>query len=181
MSNLTLEIVEGPGAGLQVRLDRPVVIGRDEGADIVLQDGEASRSHARVSPATDGSAVVEDLDSANGTFLNHNEVQGPARLDPGDELLIGVTVIEARSAQQVSAEPSAVRAVPAGLITAPRQPAYVSADILQGEAHGPGEPERRGQPELEKFLDVKVRRQAQLAPLALLTLIALALILYFGT
>ena len=91
MADLTLEIVEGPGAGRQLVLERPSIIGRSPDADLPLEDGQASRRHAQVSPASDGSAVVEDLGSANGTFVNHNELVGPARLDPGDEVLIGVT------------------------------------------------------------------------------------------
>src|SRR5947208_12050959 len=102
-SQLTLEVVEGPGAGKQLSVEEPVVIGRAQDADLVLEDGEVSRHHARVSPASDGSAVVEDLGSANGTFINHDEVHGPARLDTGDELLVGVTVIEVRSRRQLAA------------------------------------------------------------------------------
>jgi hypothetical protein len=41
--------------------------------------------------------------------------------------------------------------------------------------------ESAGAQELEKYLDVRVRRRAQLAPLALLMLIALALTIYFAT
>ena len=176
---LTLEIVEGPNAGRRVVLEGPIVIGRAPDASLVLEDAEVSRHHARVSPATDGSAVVEDLGSANGTFVNQNELHGPARLDPGDELLVGVTVIELRIAAQVAAQPSAVRAVPAGLAAAARAPAYVDPEVINAEIK-PSDPTTSA-PELDKFLDVRVRRQAQLAPLALFVLVALALIIYFAT
>jgi pSer/pThr/pTyr-binding forkhead associated (FHA) protein len=176
---LLLEIVEGPGAGRQLALDRPVVIGRAAGTDLVLDDGEVSRYHARVSPATDGSAVVEDLGSVNGTFVNQGELHGPARLDPGDELLVGVTVIELRSHQQVTAQPSAIRAVPPGLAAAPQAPAYVDPEMISAELDRAAENPRN--PELEKYLDVRVSRRAQLAPLAVFVLVALALIIYFAT
>lgn len=179
MADLTLEIVEGPGAGKQVELGGPVVIGRAPDADLLVEDGQVSRHHARVSPASDGSAVVEDLGSANGTFVNHNELQGPARLDPSDELLVGVTLIELRSHAQVAAQPSVLRAVPPSLAQAPRTPDYVNPDVIEAEAGG--KRAAAGTPELEKYLDVRVRRRAQLAPLALLMLIALALIIYFAT
>ncbi len=179
MAELTLEIVEGPGAGRQLVLDRPSVIGRSPDADLTLEDGQASRRHAQVSPATDGSAVVEDLGSANGTFVNQNELVGPARLDPGDELLIGVTLIQVRSAQQVAAQPSALRAIPAGLAITPRQPDYVNPDVIAAEIGAAGTP--ASTPELDQYLDVRVRRRAQLAPLAFLMLIALALCIYFAT
>jgi pSer/pThr/pTyr-binding forkhead associated (FHA) protein len=177
--DLTLEIVEGPAAGLQLVLDRPVVIGRSPDVDLVLEDGEVSRRHARVAPAADGSAVVEDLGSANGTFVNHNEVHTPARLSPGDELLIGVTLIEVRSREAVIAQPSAVRVVPPGLAAAERPPAYVSAALVEAEL-SPGKPAASGAG-LDKYLDVRVRRRAQLAPLAVFVLVALVLIIYFGT
>lgn len=177
-NGLTLEIVEGPGAGKQLVLDRPVVIGRDPDTDLVLEDDEVSRRHARVTPASDGSATVEDLGSANGTFVNHNELYGPARLDPGDELLVGVTLIQVRSRQQVAAQPSAVIEIPPALRTAPRAPQYAQPEVVAAELQP--HTEKQGIPSLDKYLDVRVRRRAQLAPLALFVLIALALIVYFG-
>ena len=50
-----------------------------------------------------------------------------------------------------------------------------AVDAVVGESHGSGAAR-----ELEKYRDVRVRRRAQLAPLALLMLIALALIIYFA-
>lgn len=132
-----------------------------------------------MSPASDGSVTVEDLGSANGTFVNHNELHGTARLDPSDELLVGVTLMELRSGAQVAAQPTTVRAVPAALAQAPRTPSYVNPEVIASD-EGPSRPSA-GSRELEKFLDVRVRRRAQLAPLALLMLIALALIIYFAT
>ena len=80
--DLLLEIVEGPGAGRQIALRGPVVLGRDESADVVLEDGQISRRHARVTPSGAG-IVVEDLESTNGTFVNHDEVHAPVELAPG--------------------------------------------------------------------------------------------------
>jgi hypothetical protein len=175
---LTLEIVEGPGAGRQLPLERPIVIGRGADVELTLEDGQVSRHHAKVSPAADGSAVVEDLGSANGTFVNHNELHGVARLDPGDELLVGVTVLELRSGAQVAAQPSAIRPVPPGLAAAPRKPDYVNPDVIKAES-GPAAPSGEAE-DLLKYLDVRTRRRAQLAPVALFVLVALALIIYFA-
>jgi predicted component of type VI protein secretion system len=179
MSDLTLEIVEGPGAGRQVRLDRPTVVGRAPDADLVLEDGQASRHHARITPASGGSTFVEDLGSANGTFVNQNELVGPSRLDPGDELLIGVTLMEVRASAAVASQPSAVRAIPAGLAIAPRTPDYVNPAVIAAETGGAGS--GGGTPELDQFRDVRVRRRAQLAPLFFALLIAVALVAYFLT
>jgi pSer/pThr/pTyr-binding forkhead associated (FHA) protein len=175
MAPLTLEIVEGPGAGQQLVVDRPTVIGRSADADFTLPDTQTSRRHARVSPGGDGSLVVEDLDSANGTFVNQNEVHGPARLDPGDELLIGVTLLEVRTGAQVVSQPSAVRVVPPGLAVPPSEPVYVNPAVVAEPVQQPLSPE------LERYRDVRVRARAQLAPLAFLVLIAVVLAIYFAT
>ncbi len=196
MSELSLEIVEGPGAGRQVPLGEPLVIGRSQEAQLVLADNQVSRRHARVSPrGTD--AVVEDLGSSNGTWLNGNEVHMPAALAPGDELLVGVTVLQLRSLAQIAAQPSAVRPVPAAIAAepaappqagppltpppgaagaqpAPGTPAFSAAPLAQpGAPQGPGE-------ELARLFDARTRRRAQLAPLAIFVLVALALLVYLA-
>jgi pSer/pThr/pTyr-binding forkhead associated (FHA) protein len=174
--DLLLEIVEGPDAGRQIELRGPVVLGRDHSADVVLEDGQISRRHARVTPSASGGIVVEDLESTNGTFVNHDEVHSPVQLAPGDELLVGVTVLQVRSPEQVRAQASAVRAVPPGLATPERRPAYVDA--------GPGQVERAGQgagiPELDRLVDARVKSKATLAPLAIFVLAALVVVIYLG-
>jgi pSer/pThr/pTyr-binding forkhead associated (FHA) protein len=175
---LTLEVVEGPSAGKQVKLASPIVIGRAEDADLVLEDGEVSRHHARLTPLGDGTVQIEDLGSANGTFINHNELMGPAQVDAGDELLLGVTVLQVRSPNDIAARASAVIQIPPALAAAPRPPAYVNPEVLAAET-GP-KATGDGISELERYLDVRVRRRAQLAPLALFMLVMLALIVYFA-
>ena len=119
---LMLEIVEGPGAGTQFDVSRPLVIGRDDTADLVIEDSQASRRHARIEPTANG-AIVEDLQSTNGTFVNDNELHGRVEMGPDDELLIGVTVMQVRTPQAVQRQPSAVRAVPA-FATPESRPAF---------------------------------------------------------
>jgi pSer/pThr/pTyr-binding forkhead associated (FHA) protein len=179
---LTLEIIEGPGAGKQLTLNGPAVIGRAEDCDLVLEDGEASRHHARITPQPDGSATIEDLDSANGTFINHNELIGPARADPGDELLMGVTVIQVRSLQDFSRRGSGVIQVPPALATAERTPTYVNPEVVRADAVAAAEPAAApaGHPTVDKYLDVRVRRRAQLAPLALLLLVLIVVMVYLA-
>jgi pSer/pThr/pTyr-binding forkhead associated (FHA) protein len=175
---LHLEIVEGPGAGQQFVLDKPLVIGRASDADVPLEDGEVSRKHARITPTDDG-ATVEDLGSVNGTFVNQNELVGPAQLGPGDDLLLGVTVMQVRTAQEVDRGFSGVIQLPAGLATAERTPTYVNPEVARVD-ETPAAAGEEGIPQLERYLDVRVRRRAQLAPLALFVLVMIALILYFA-
>jgi pSer/pThr/pTyr-binding forkhead associated (FHA) protein len=176
---INLEVIEGPDAGKQIAVDRAVVIGRAPDSDLVLEDGEVSERHARVTPSPDGSATVEDLESANGTFVNQNELEGPARLDPGDELLIGVSLLQLRTVADLRARGSGVIQLPPSMAMAPREPTYVNPEVRRYEP-APEVSEPGSFPTVEKYLDVKVRKRAQLAPLALFTLIAIALILYFS-
>lgn len=180
---INLEVIEGPDAGKQIAVDRPIVIGRDPGSDLVLEDAEVSSQHARVTPSPDGTATVEDLESTNGTFVNQNELEGQARLDPGDHLLVGISVLEMRTRQDIASRASAVIQIPPAMAMAPREPTYVNPDVRQTTLAPPPPPASAGDvahPTVDKYLDVKVRRRAQLAPLALFTLVAIALILYFS-
>lgn len=179
VGELNIEIVEGPGAGREIIVDRPLVIGRADDADVVLEDGEVSRHHARITPVGDGGATVEDLGSSNGTFINQNELVGPAHLGPGDDLLLGVTVLRMRTDEEIRSGLSGVIQVPQGLAIAPRAPTYVNPEVARAdELHE--DTEAAGISQLERYLDVRVRRRAQLAPLAVTMLIAIALILYFS-
>lgn len=47
----------------------PIVIGRDESADLVLNEPSVSRRHLKISPTQSGFRL-EDLDTENGTFVN---------------------------------------------------------------------------------------------------------------
>jgi hypothetical protein len=112
MADLILEIVEGKDAGKQLPLTGPLDIGRDANIQIPLpEDTQVSRRHARVTPQN-GAAVVEDLGSTNGTFVNDQPIHSPRQVGPGDRVRIGLTVIELRSQVQVQARPSAVRPIP---------------------------------------------------------------------
>jgi predicted component of type VI protein secretion system len=113
MSDLILEIVEGPGAGQQVPLDGVLDVGRDPGLPLHFEeDGQVSRRHARFS-AQAGNVVVEDLGSTNGTYVNEQPISAPRTLRPGDKVRMGLTVVELRTRQQVAARPSAVQVRPA--------------------------------------------------------------------
>jgi pSer/pThr/pTyr-binding forkhead associated (FHA) protein len=61
-----------------------VVIGRAPECDISVPADEMSRRHAILKPTPDG-LTVEDLGSANGTYINDKRVQ-QGFLAPGDEL-----------------------------------------------------------------------------------------------
>lgn len=65
-------------------------LGREVVNEIVINDPEVSRRHARIS-ARQGGYVVEDMGSTNGTFLNGRRVTSPTPLYQGDKIELGPT------------------------------------------------------------------------------------------
>jgi pSer/pThr/pTyr-binding forkhead associated (FHA) protein len=64
-----------------------LVIGRDPGSGICLQDAQVSWQHAVLSDAG-GTCVIEDLGSSNGTFVGAERVRKQV-LNPGEIVRIG--------------------------------------------------------------------------------------------
>jgi DNA-binding winged helix-turn-helix (wHTH) protein len=71
------------------------VVGRTEDADICLDKTEVSRCHAMIT-VQGTTAIIEDLGSKNGTFVNGHQVAGPTPLRNGDEIWIGRSVARMR-------------------------------------------------------------------------------------
>jgi pSer/pThr/pTyr-binding forkhead associated (FHA) protein len=151
VADLTLEIVEGPGVGRRVPLTGALEVGRDAQAGFRVADEHVDALHVRVTPAGDG-ALVEDLGERGGTFVNGAEIHVPTRIRLGDEIQLGVTVIELRGA----GEPSAARTAPA----APQ------VDVTH---------------EVESLLDVRTKTKARHAPLAVFVVVVYAVLLYLAT
>src|SRR5919205_4069611 len=91
----TLRVSQGDGAERTFELVSDVVLGRDPGADIVLTDptNEVSRRHARIL-VRGTEAVLEDLVSTNGTFVNGQRLDGPYVLRDGDNIELGGVTLE---------------------------------------------------------------------------------------
>jgi Inner membrane component of T3SS, cytoplasmic domain len=197
MPDYLLEIVEGPEAGRRIPLAGPIELGRDPAAGgPLLQDELVSRRHVRVTPDGDG-AQVEALESRNGTFVDGDEIYGPAHLGVDGQLLVGVTVLQLRPASAGDGQ-SAVRPIPAGLtalrplpseapaVTAVRQvptlakeesePTYVPAEALD-RGSSPSAADTSG---LLALLDSHTKSKARGAPIGLFVLAALAVLLYLA-
>jgi len=71
----------------------PVYIGRRSASQIPLPDKAVSKQHALISVTDDGKWMVEDLDSANKTYLNERAIQ-KAEIKTGDILRIVDFTIE---------------------------------------------------------------------------------------
>jgi DNA-binding winged helix-turn-helix (wHTH) protein len=73
------------------------VVGRSPDATIHIDSPGLSRLHARVQ-VSEGIAMIEDLDSKNGTYVNGTRIARATRLSDGDELRLGALVLTFRSA-----------------------------------------------------------------------------------
>jgi predicted component of type VI protein secretion system len=65
-----------------------IIVGREDGADVVIDNPSVSRRHAEIRLGDKGWEVV-DLGSSNGTFIRGNKIQGPQAIGLGDEIGLG--------------------------------------------------------------------------------------------
>lgn len=79
----------------EIPLKPEMTFGRQAENDVQLTEGHASRRHARLLVQSDG-IWLEDLGSANGTFINGTRLTGKARLNPGDRLRFDVEEFDFR-------------------------------------------------------------------------------------
>jgi DNA-binding winged helix-turn-helix (wHTH) protein len=64
------------------------VLGRDPELELCLESSSVSRRHARIR-IVDHEAILEDLGSKNGTFVNGERAISPVRLNDRDEIGVG--------------------------------------------------------------------------------------------
>jgi S1-C subfamily serine protease len=105
-----LRVLSGADAGRTVEVpeDRPFVLGRVQGCDLVIRDERASRQHAELRAEPVGGVRVVDLGSANGTFVDGRRVD-EALLAGGEELVVGgveIAVLARRPASEGGEAPA---------------------------------------------------------------------------
>jgi pSer/pThr/pTyr-binding forkhead associated (FHA) protein len=81
--------------GREIAIKPEMTIGRQAECDVQLTEGHASRRHARLS-MTAGAVWLEDLTSANGTFINGARITARVRLSSGDRLRFDVEEFDFR-------------------------------------------------------------------------------------
>ncbi len=79
----------GPLVGERWKIDRPLVMGREPGCEVVIPERQVSRFHARLTPGASG-VVLEDLGSKNGTHYGGARISTPVVLQDGDIFQIAV-------------------------------------------------------------------------------------------
>ncbi len=87
-----LVVIAGPNLGEIFPIDRDLVIGRELDATLRLPDDEGvSRRHARVTALAEG-ALITDLGSQNGTYVDGERVQERV-LSDGQKIRVGQTTV----------------------------------------------------------------------------------------
>lgn len=70
-----------------------IVIGRHSECDLSIPDPQLSRRHCEVSVDEAGDFYLADLDSTNHTYLNSKELKARTKLQYGDRIVIGTTIL----------------------------------------------------------------------------------------
>jgi phosphoserine phosphatase RsbU/P len=97
-------VLQGAEPGRLIEItSTPVTIGRDSQQTLVVADAELSRRHARFTLAN-GAAVVEDLRSTNGTFVEGKRIAAPVTLRQGEVIRIGSQVFRYEQRSRRDAE-----------------------------------------------------------------------------
>ena len=112
--SIELIVRQGPRPGRRFSLTQPaIIIGREAGNDVVVNHPEVSRRHASLT--WDGRQfIIQDLGSANGTFVNGVRLTTPQVLQPGDVIGLGPTVLlDFQAALPVVSPSDTLRARPA--------------------------------------------------------------------
>src|SRR4030095_3680198 len=109
-----------PGAAFTLEGDQ-ITIGRDSVNEVVINDAEISRRHARLT-FQGGKYVLEDLGSTNGTFVNGQRLAGPRVLKPGEVVSFGEQIVVVFEATHFDAG-ATVASPRAGAVPAASRPA----------------------------------------------------------
>ncbi len=88
MFKIILKDAEGGEA--QFPLTGRIIIGRDQRCQIILNDNKVSRKHASIELKELNQAVVRDLKSSNGTYVNGKKIEGECRVNAGDTIAVGI-------------------------------------------------------------------------------------------
>lgn len=89
-----LMVLAGPKAGAEFALsDAEIIVGRSADAGISIPDVSVSRRHASFALQADGTYIVTDLGSGNGTRINGEKITS-GTIHHGDEIAVGDTVLQ---------------------------------------------------------------------------------------
>lgn len=119
MYDLIVQSGKLQGRRLSLPLDKAIVIGREEGCQLVLPSSLVSRRHTELCHRVDG-IEVKDLGSQNGTYVNEVPISEPTLLKVGDVLRVGACLFEVQQHQVM--EPATQQATAPPKSTTAKQP-----------------------------------------------------------
>ena len=103
MAGEQLRVIEGRESGKPLSVDAGLLIGRVGPRGRGTGSAAIPRSRAAtptLSRGADGRLTIEDLGSANGTFVNDERIDAPRVLDLGDVVRVGKTVLQVTDASR---------------------------------------------------------------------------------
>ena len=89
-----LKVISGPNAGAEFGLEKnkSYIIGKDpENSDIIFTDLSVSKNNSKLIVNSDGSIILEDLQSKNGTYLNNIQLTKSTKISTDDLITVGTT------------------------------------------------------------------------------------------
>lgn len=116
-ATVSLFFSAGSRRGTRIIVGGELLLGRAVNGEGQLEDDPGiSREHARIKRDRAGRLVVEDVGSANGTYVNGSRLSGPRELVVGDIIRLGSTEIRVEPHQERARRPPAPRGedTPAG-------------------------------------------------------------------
>jgi predicted component of type VI protein secretion system len=134
-------IVENGAAKKQaIRLRRAsTIIGRQKGCDLRIPSSGVSRRHSRLT-VRDDCLVIEDLGSANGTYVNGARAEGKQLVRPGDLIEVGLVTFRVEYALTRTAIDRLLQAVESGEFAshidethADREPALIDVEVVDDD------------------------------------------------
>jgi pSer/pThr/pTyr-binding forkhead associated (FHA) protein len=165
---MVLVFTSQPRAGEVVDIEAAkLTIGRVAGNDLELPDEKVSRHHAVIEVQDGGRALLRDLGSRNGTFVDGRRISGSCLLRGGEQLRLGDQQLRVEVSPPRAAGPSAE---PVGEPSEALAP-VAAAPAAAAPARAARADERRG-----RMRGLRGRRGA----LALAAGVALAAALVFG-
>ena len=142
-----LLVTEGRVKGRRLTLGDEIMVGRAMSEEGRLgDDPNLSRRHARLARGPDGALTIEDLGSANGTFVNGARVSGPQRLAPGDSIRVGTTTLEVVDSAGAGKQPTPERAPASAPESHPTDPERAPASPARAPEHPRPAPAQPPQP-----------------------------------
>ena len=88
-------VLYGPELGKRATIGRGAFqIGRSSKNELAIDQESVSRHHARITSTASRAFAIEDLGSTNGTWVNDERVSAKRKLEDGDQIRVGRSILK---------------------------------------------------------------------------------------